>query len=241
MPKYKTYIVDESLYNENKDLKLDKTYELCVNELGLQQTKRDQIIAFYIAIISFVIPGIIDMNISEAAKAAGFFALYVLGYLLTKAVIRYRIYKEVYWMTCRTISQLHAFKTEAISKDLVQHIFYKTLERNMPSIVIINKRKKDKVRMVRTYFRNRNSAETVLFEVLVILASLVLWVGIYIAVPSAPYNIVAATMLAITNLIYCCSLYCKGLVSVYLAVIDGKDKSFNAAYSKAWFLHSFYK
>ncbi|HHW22628.1 MAG TPA: hypothetical protein GXX26_07075 [Clostridiaceae bacterium] len=75
MSNYKTYIVDDDLYNAKKDLRLDKTYEICVNELGLQQTKRDQIIAFYIAIISFVIPGILNMNITEIAKSAGFIAL----------------------------------------------------------------------------------------------------------------------------------------------------------------------
>lgn len=84
MGKYKNYVVDESLYNEKKDLPLDKTYEICVNELGLQQTKRDQIIAFYIAIISFVIPQILDMKVTEYAKAAGFFALYVLGFCSPK-------------------------------------------------------------------------------------------------------------------------------------------------------------
>ena len=222
MGKYKNYVVYESLYNEKKDLPLDKTYEICVNELGLQQTKRDQIIAFYIAIISFVIPQILDMKVTEYAKAAGFFALYVLGFLLTKAVIRYRIYKEVYWITCRTISQLHDFKHEGISKDLVQHIFYKTLEKNMPNVAIMSKRKKEKIDMMRTYIKNRNSAETVLFEVIVILASLVLWIGLYIALPFVPYNIAAATLLALINLIYWCSLYCKRLISVYSVIIDAR-------------------
>jgi len=35
MSNYKTYIVDDDLYNAKKDLRLDKTYEICVNELGL--------------------------------------------------------------------------------------------------------------------------------------------------------------------------------------------------------------
>lgn len=109
MPNYKDYLIKENEYNENKDFRLESTYELCINELGLQQSKRDQTIAFYIAIISFVIPAIIGMDINHYAKAAGFFALYLLGSMLTKVVVRYRIYKEVYWVTCRTISQLYNF------------------------------------------------------------------------------------------------------------------------------------
>ncbi|MBP7177163.1 MAG: inositol monophosphatase family protein [Thermoclostridium sp.] len=149
---------------------------------------------------------IIGMDITMYAKAAGFFALYVLGFLLAKVVVRYRIYKEVYWITCRTISQLHAFKQEGITKDLVQHIFYMTLKKNMPSVVVMSKRKKgkEKVNMRKTYLKNRNSAETILFEVMVLLVSFVLWVGVFIAIPDLKYSIAAATVLTIINIICGC-------------------------------------
>jgi len=243
---YVNYKVDDSLYDEHKDLRLEKTYELCVNELGLQQTKRDQIIAFYIAIISFVVPQILEMD-NAVYKAAGFLVLFVIGALLTKAIIRYRVYKEAYWMTCRTISTLFTFKQEKISKELVQHIFYNTMKKNMPNVVVVkNKRKKEKPSTIRTFLYNRKSTETILFEVMAILISLVLWISIYIVLSSLiacsiTISIAAATFAALADFIYWCCMYGKKLVDVYSVIFNGNDDSFNDTYSKAWFLHSFYR
>jgi len=104
----------------------------------------------------------------------------------------------------------------------------------------MSKRKKPKGDVVKTYIKNRNSAETVLFEVLVLLVSLVLWISTYIAIPFVPYNITVATLLALTNLVYWCGVYIKKLISVYSVIIDGEDKSFNSVFTKAWFLHFYY-
>lgn len=244
MSNYKDYIIEEYLYNDEKDFRLEKTYELCVNELGLQQSKRDQIIAFYIAIISFVIPAIIGMNLNNYAKTAGFFALYLLGSMLSKVVVRYRIYKEVYWITCRTITQLYNFHQDKLTKDLLQHIFYTTLKKNMPTVIELCKKNKDKVDQWKSYIKIRNSAETILYEVLVLLSSLVLWIGIFILFPIGFYGAIAATIPALLNYIYWTIYYYRRLTSVYAVFTDApedSDDSFNKVYSKAWFLHSFYQ
>lgn len=241
MPTYQDYVIEKDHYNNENDFKLENSYELCINELGLQQSKRDQTIAFYIAIISFVIPAIIGMDLSNYAKTAGFFALYLLGSMLAKVVVRYRIYKEVYWITCRTISQLYNFDQNKITKLLVQHIFYKTMQKNMSSVIVFHKKKTSKVDWWRSFLKIRNSAETILYEVLVLLSSLVLWIGVYVLISTANIAIPLATVLTILNYVYWCCYYYNRLTGVYAVHIDGTDASFNATYSKAWFLHSFYQ
>lgn len=240
MPGYKDYSIDDELYNTQKDFRLEKTYELCVNELGLQQSKRDQIIAFYIAIISFVIPAIIGMDLDKYAKTAGFIALYILGSMLAKVVVRYRIYKEVYWITCRTITQLFHFDQNKINKDLVQNIFYNTMKRSRSSVIIFHEGEKGKVSRWKSYIKIRNSAETILYEVLVLLSSMVLWIGIFVFFSSGAPGVIVASILAIINYCYWNVYYCKRLMHIYAVIVDGEDKSFNDTYSKAWFLHSFY-
>jgi hypothetical protein len=238
MFKYQEYEINEQMYVEDKDLRLEKTYEMCVSELGLQQKKRDQTIAFYIAIISFVLPTIIKMDIH--AKTASFLALYILGIMLVQVVLRYRIYKEVYWITCRTITQLFNFKSEKITKELVHHIFYKTMRKNSSSVLVFDSKKEKVINPWKSYRKILNSAETILYEVLVLMSSLLLWVGIFTLVGLENYGIVVATILTLSNILYWNVHYYKNLIKVYDVLIDGLDSSFNSTFSKAWFLHSFY-
>ena len=239
MFEYKEYEIEEHMYNENKNMRLDKTYEMCVHELGLQQSKRDQIIAFYIGLVSFVLPTIININLNKYARVTGFLALYILGSMLAQVVVRYRIYKEIYWITCRTITQFYSFHQEKINKELVQHIFYKTMKKNASTVLVFQKGKETKVNTWKSYCKILNSAETILYEVLVLMSSLVLWVGIFMLIGSGMYGIGAATILVFINYIHWNFYYYKHLTKIYDVIIDGKDASFNATYAKAWFLHSF--
>lgn len=241
MLEYKNYVIEDSLRNDDKDLRLEKSYEMCVSELGLQQSKRDQTIAFYIAIISFVIPALVQMDMNNYVKSAGFLTLFILGSMLTKVIVRYRIYKEVYWITCRTITQLYNFHQKKITKDLVQHIFYRTMEKNKSSVIVENKKNKQKINRWKTFRKIQNSAETILYEVMVLMSSLVLWIGIFLLIPSSIYGIVVATTIIIINYIYFNVYYYKRLTGVYAVFVDDSDESFNATYTKAWFLHGFYK
>ncbi len=246
---YKSYKITDDLYEEEKDLRLEKTYETCVTELGLQQSKRDQIIAFYIAICSFVIPAILDKNFDKGTTAGAFFALYILGSMLAKVVVRYRIYKEVYWITVRTITQLYIFKKKEISKKVVQRIFYQTMELNAPSVLDYKKEadqtyKNIKVNTWKSLKKIINSAETILYEVQVLMSSLVLGIGILTICGYEIRGFIITGILVLLNLVYWTSHYYKSLTKVYKAVVidyDKEDEAFNATFSKAWFLHSFFK
>lgn len=241
MSDYKDYKIKDTLYSDDKDLRLESTYELCVNELGLQQSKRDQIIAFYIAIVSFALPAIIGMQINQQGKATGILALFLLGTLLAKVVIRYRIYKEVYWITCRTISQLYSFKQEKITKILVQHLFYENIKKSRHTVIEFKKNNNDKqVDHITSFKRIFNSAETILYEVLILMNSFVLWVGIYLLFNQNVITLITALITTLIYYVYCNISYYKGLTQVYAVIINEEDRSFNKTYEKAWFLHSFY-
>jgi len=230
------------LIKDGRDFSLESTYNLCVKELTLQQSKRDQIIAFYIAIISFVVPTIISMQGDNLTKSAGFFALFVLGCLLSKVIIRYRIYKEVYWLTCRTISQLYNFDQSKFCKELIEHIFYKTMEKNKKTIFAFKKNAPEEIDKIKTYKKIMNSAETIIYELLVLITCMVLWIGVNMLVNSYIWGPVSASLLALASYLYWNFKYYDDLTGVYDILFDNGENSndsFNAAYSKAWFLHFF--
>ncbi|RJE86234.1 hypothetical protein D3P07_19365 [Paenibacillus sp. 1011MAR3C5] len=235
---YKDYEIDPRIMDSKKDYHLEQAYSLCVNELGLQQTKRDQIIAFYIAIISFVIPAIIELNLSNMIKGLSFLALFVLGIMLAWVVVRYRVYKEVYWITSRVLKQLYNFEKEAINKELVQHMFYRNLKKSTEGVFVYRKDDKTKVNGWKSYRKNLYSSESILFHILVLISSVVLWIGVYMLL--SDFSIVreiVASVLTLANLLYFTRHYYKQLTKIYDVVFNDDDASFNAVFSKAWFLH----
>ncbi|RJX37169.1 hypothetical protein D3P09_25025 [Paenibacillus pinisoli] len=236
---YKDYKIDKEILDDEKDFHLEQAYSLCVNELGLQQTKRDQIIAFYIAIISFVIPAIIDLSVATFIKGLSFLALFILGILLTWVVVRYRVYKEVYWITCRVIKQLNNFDKEAINKALVQHMFYRNLKKSMDSVLVTRQAGNEvKVKGWSSYWRNLYSSETILFHIPVLISSVVLWIGMYmLLIDFTLIRYIIPSALTLANLLYFTRHYYKQLAKIYNVVFDGNDDSFNAVFGKAWFLH----
>ncbi|MDQ0193610.1 hypothetical protein [Paenibacillus wynnii] len=237
---YQNFNIHRGMVAESKSLRLENLYELSVNELGLQQKKRDQTIAFYIAVISFVIPAIINMKASLYAKGSGFLALYVLGVMLVQVVMRYRIYKEVYWITCRTITQLFQYKEDQINKDLIQHLYYKNIVINSNTVLVLQGTEERKeVNFFKTFRKIQNSAETILYNVMVLMFSLVLWIATYMLIPFEGYNFAIATVFVLVNLIYWSRYYYKHLTKIYEVVLNKKDDSFNAVFSKAWFLHMY--
>src|SRR5690606_10308377 len=122
---------------------------------------------------------------------------------------------------------------------LVQHLFYKTMEKNAPTVLVFRKGTL-KVRPWKTYRKILNSAETILYEVLVLISSVVLSIGLLTVLGFGLAGLVAAAAATLINYTYWNVYYYKRLTAVYDVVIDGTDEAFNAAYSKAWFLHSFY-
>ena len=82
------------IYTRTDGVNLESLYKQCNEQLTLQQTKRDQIIGVYLSVAGFIIPSILSMKLGMLATAAAFFLLYIIGDVLCKVVVRYRIYKE---------------------------------------------------------------------------------------------------------------------------------------------------
>ncbi len=237
MPKYLDFNVKSEMYSKDKDFHLQNTYNNCVTELTAQQTKRDQTIAFYIAVISFAIPSIIDLKMGFSAKAAALLVLFLLGCMLTRVIARYRVYKEVYWITCRTISQLYLFDQNRIDKDVLQGVFYRTLRKNAGTVLVMDGQGSEKINKWKTFRKIFQGAEATLYLVMAGMSAGVLWISILLFFNFSWAGYAAATVLALADLFYWSRHYYKQLTSVYYVVKGKDDPSFNAVYSKAWFLH----
>ncbi len=229
----------DGIYEEKCDLRLENLYNQCYAELALQQSKRDQIIAVYITIVSLLLPTIYDLNLTTAAAAGVYLLIYVIGAMLCGVIRRYRIYKEVYWLTCRVISTLMRVKPECITKHVVQKLFAESMRKNFASVVIV---KEGKVSRLATTKRHSFSAETLLYKLLALTSSVLLglsiWLFASLIVPT-PIHAILAIIVGAVAYLRLEQAYITDLCKVYAYCLDEEKSSFNSAYQKAWFLHSF--
>lgn len=249
-PKFEAFRLTADLFDPAREINLENLYNLCTAELSLQQSKRDQIIAFYVAIASFLIPTAYEMELFALFRAAAFALVAFIGAMLCRVVVRYRVYKEVYWVTARTITALMRAKPEKLEKTLVQHLFAKNLRKSMPSVVAYASEERDgvrvpvRIRRFATVRKQQNSAETMLYLLIVVMTAVPAFLAGYTAlacIPGAPAWLPAACgavlFLAVGGLLM--RSYARTLADLYAYCFDGSDASFNRAYSKAWFLHGF--
>ena len=116
--------IDES--NKKIGIHWDFIYDKAIAELGLQQTKRDQLITIYIALYAFLVPAILEtQKISLSAQGWIFLACSILGVLFAVVIIRYRVYKEIYWLCCQSITTLMGYEKEKLNKSFFR-AFYRT-------------------------------------------------------------------------------------------------------------------
>ena len=122
----KTY--DSAKKNPYSSVNLENLYAQASAELGLQQSKRDQIITLYLAMFSFLLPFALSMElIGWQVKGFILLASAVIGILFSLIIVRYRIYKEVYWFCCQSITVMMGLKPDALDKATVQAVFYQVM------------------------------------------------------------------------------------------------------------------
>lgn len=95
-PTFEKFELTPDLFDTKKEINFENLYNLCTAELSLQQSKRDQIIAFYVAIAGFLIPTAYELDVSVWFRGAAFALVAFIGAMLCRVVVRYRVYKEVY-------------------------------------------------------------------------------------------------------------------------------------------------
>lgn len=229
--------IPEDAYNPKGSMDLDNCYGQTVSELGLQQSKRDQIIAFYLTILGFVIPNVIGMEVEDLGKTIAFFAMYGIGAIFCHVILRYRIYKEVYWIACRVITQLCNIHEASRSKEVIYTLFFNCLKNNRSTIVVKNR--KGKSSLLKSWKRQLNSAETLLYETLVLFSSFVgligSWYLLRVSVPAAVLSVVCIVYM----LVQMNYKYAKRLMDLYVCVDTEKQQDLEKTFAKAWMLHCY--
>ncbi len=259
--------VSADIFTKKDGINLESMYSQCNAELALQQSKRDQIIAVYISVAGFIIPSILGLGLGMLPMAAAFLLMYVIGDTLCKVVVRYRVYKEVYWITSRTIATLFCVENDIINKQLVQKLFADNIRRGCASVIALNDGFKDKIGMAAlqtpvsfdeavdrcaTVKKISNSAETQLYKLMALMSAATLSIAVFfaakklvslVAVLTPTLQLTAAILLAAIAGFLAYNkeknFYIAKLTEVYAYCFDGKKESFNATYAKAWFLHGF--
>ena len=229
--------IPRSHYDTAGSMDLDNCYDMTVAELGLQQTKRDQIIAFYLTILGFVIPNVISLDIPGWTKAAAFLSMYAIGAIFCHVILRYRIYKEVYWIACRVITQLCNIKPEGRNLTTIHTLFFHALKKNISTIV--KYKKNGKRSLLRSFRRQLNSAETLLFETLAIFATFVGGIGAAYIYTYSLVLCVIVILLLLAMLIVMNYKYTARLMDLYKC-IDSEDlEDLKIPFSKAWMLECY--
>lgn len=232
---------------KNKNIKVVKNYnfaslyEHAHSELSLQQTKRDQIIALYLSICTFFLPFTLSQDsLSMQAKGLLFLAIGFIGFLMASIIVRYRVYKEIYWACCQCISQLKTFDVDDIDKEVVQALFYQVLKKKSSSFLKL--KENGKVDYILFIKKTIFSAETIYYIIHSFLTCVLCGLGLAILINVDPVIITVAIGIigGLVVFLFLMNSYFKNLKDVYKVIIDGQDTSFNKTFSKAWFLH-FYR
>ena len=231
------------LYEEEQkkhlDIDLDSLYSRAFSELGLQQTKRDQIITLYLAMFSFLIPFALSMEgMGLLVKGLIFLATAIVGFLFALIIIRYRIYKEIYWLCCQSLTVLQSVQTEKMNKEMIQKVYYHTLKKKGKSFLKTNADGE-------TFFSNKLyvkknlfSSESIYFFIHNFLTSLIAGLSAGLIFPcSTTLRIALAILAAILVFFILSAKYFHECIKVYSVLEDESDESFNRTFSKAWFLH----
>ena len=204
----------------------------------------DTLIPLYIALFSFIVPFTLSLksqDITLSGKGLLFIVVAVIGYLIATIIIRYRIYKEVYWLSCQCISCLKNYREDAIDKNLVQGIFYRTMEKKGRSFVKAKSETGEKRKVNWSLFVRKNlfSAETSYFIIHSILTSIIGGLGVALAVHQrlSGYSYLIGTAVGLVLMGILMARYFVKLYSVYRVLVDHRDDSFNETFSKAWHLH----
>lgn len=238
--------IQDSEKRQYLDLDLDAHYERAFSELGLQQTKRDQLITLYLAMFSFLIPFALSMEgVSLQIKGLIFLVAAVVGILFALIIIRYRIYKEVYWLCCQCLTVLHNIQPEKLNKEMVQRVYYHSLKKKGKSFMVERKQTEGDKQVVKRYFSNAKyveknlfSSESIYFFIHCLLTVLIFGLSIGLILPGNVIARVAVSVLLGTFLFFLLSAkYFSECVKVYGVMADDSDEVFNATFSKAWFLH----
>jgi len=240
--------IDHSLLKEEKNYNLFELYKEAHAELSLQQSKRDQIITIYMALCSFLLPFALGEEIiSIQIKGIIFTVLGVIGMLFSYIVIRYREYKEAYWLCCQALTVLQNFDENRLDKKAVQSVFYHCLHKKGNGY-LRNKKGEQRINKWLYVRKNIPSSETLHFFIIALMCSFIFALGISLMFPKTDFaSIVICIVIGLAVWLVLSFLYFKNCIRIYECLEergadyeDHRNSAFNKAFSKAWFLHFYY-
>ena len=227
----------------NPSYDLVKLYEQACSELALQQEKRDYLLKSYVLLISIVIPLLISIGDKVRPVQMGVMMLSIglIGFIYSLIIIRYRVYKESYWITCRVISQLLNFEETSLNKKNIQALYYECLSKKWGRYVRVCKGGKKRIMHWRVFAKNIFSAESLLYLVMAFFTSVISGIGLNVAIGNnCLWLALLPIFLGLLIFISLLSMYFNNLSKVFKVLVDGTEDSFNYSFGKAWFLH-FYR
>ena len=247
--------IQELLQNDapkiDAEVDLQELFSACHQELTEQQRKRDQLIAFYLTLAGILISVAFADFATTAYKIWIFAFLALLGFGWTVVTLRYRVYKEVYWITCRTISALYTVERDKISKELIQAIFYRTMEKRVRGRLKRDKRTNELVsdakgrkkwsawRLFKAHFM---SAEKIMYTTMALIACVLcgLFFGYclpYYAGLAVSSSAIIGAVIGVVLYFFFSWLYYYKMCHLYDVVISPSERALNKPYEMAWFLH----
>ena len=235
--------IDESCYcNNPTHYNWDELYKHACTEMTLQQSKRDQIIHIYIVLFSAIVPLLFSLDsITMLQRGLILVATTIIGVILSIIVVRYRVYKEAYWITCITIGQLKNLKESAITKEIIQAVYYQSMSKKWSKNVYQKPNGDKSFRYWDIFFNNIFSAESLYYIMISLLTSIVSALSTYFIFYSfKPFSIITSILVFLVFFVMLLYIYFSNLRRVYQVLVDDKNDSFNFTFSKAWFLH-FYR
>lgn len=224
------------MFREYPQFDINSMYARVFEELMEQQKKRDQLMTIYLAAFAFLVPALLSAEaVDWVFKGYIFMGLGLIGFLFALIIIRYRKYKEVYWICCRTLNVMMSLDESKWTKENIQRIFYSCLHKKIKKYI-----KNGKFLTVNFVFKNFFSGETLYLVINSLIAGAVFGLGLGIVLPPAiNFKILWGVIVGLAVALLAVYIYFKTLKGVYKVCIDGLESSFNAAFGDAWFLHFF--
>lgn len=232
--------IDNNKRKVAKEYNFERLYEHAHAELSLQQTKRDQIITLYLALCSFFIPFVLGEELITWELKGGLFAVVgIVGILFAFATIRYRVYKEIYWLCCQSITVLQNFKQEELDKLTVQKVFFYCLNKKGHGYL---KGEDNHLKIDKNMYTNKNmfSAESLHFMIIALMTAVIIGLGTAVMIPK--FGVIVGPIVGVLILLILIKKYFKECINVYKPLEtkvskEERNKRFNSVFSKAWFLH----
>lgn len=229
---------------ENNGVDLANLYERAHVELTLQQTKRDQIITLFFSIFSLLVPLALSLEkIPFYVKGLTFLVVGVIGIIFSVIVIRYRIYKEVYWLCCETITCMMNVEDAKLNKQMIQTLFYRCLKKKGDNFCKDIGQDKKQWSFGLYFKKNIFSSETLHYLIIVLLTSILIALGLFLALYEIPFlfwaKILICVAISVALLILLFLAYFIKCQEVYSVLKYDTDPAFNKAFEKAWFLHTY--